>query len=187
MKNRFYQLLYIAYYTLYNQNVLLCVSTDIHKVKFYLHNIRGLIKEEYEIKEVPVDSDYMESLYGDYVLEEYIEPYDYLTRVDIENLSKEINTSMEEWNELLERLNAYTNMINKIPKLSESVTSLINAKREIEFHLGKVKNLRRMSKEVIRESPVVSKDINVYFRHVKTIEEDKELVNLFYHSVYDDD
>ena len=127
--------------------IILCVSTKKDWVKYYLYNIRNLNRSQIDIREVALDNGAVESLYGDYILEEYMEPYLCLTRKDIEGLNEEIDRSLERWSNLIKRL----------------------------------------CREIIAKSTITSKDINEYLNGSKIIYESRELTDMFYRSVMEED
>lgn len=187
-KEMYFNMVYIGYYYYPGQqNILMCVSDNLHAVKAYLYNIRGLDKSNTDIREVVLDWDSVLSLYEDYILCEYMDPYEYLTQKDIAALSKEIDETMDRWNDLLIELKAYTKFIGDISRFSGSESVLSLAIREMEYHQGKVKNIRRMCKKIIADSPITSKNINRYLSSSKIIEEDRELTEMFYRAIDNDD
>jgi hypothetical protein len=188
MVENWINLIFIGYLCPRNEDrILLCVSSNKSWIKFYLYEIRGLDRSMVDIREVALDSDSVESLYGNYILEEYIEPYSYLTRKDIIGLNEEIERTFDRWSTLLIELKEYRQFIEEIPRFQESISPLLLAERELEFHQGRVKNLKRLSKQIIANSTIVSKDINEYFNGSRIIYESRELTEMFYRSVMEDD
>ena len=183
-----YSLIYIGYYyPKGGDNILLCVSDELFKVQYYLQHIRGLNECNADIREVTLNWETTQSLYGDYILERYEEPYDYLTVKDIQGLTSEIEQSIERYTNLQIELHEYRKTIENIPKFQGSLSALQLAEREIAFHLSKVKNIRKLAFEIINQSPITSKNIHEYLGAVEVISEDRELTEMFYRKVTEDD
>ena len=184
----FFDNIYIGYlYLPGKSNILLCVSEDRFKVEYYSQEIRGLQRNMVDIRRATLNLDTVDSLYGDYVLEPYIEPYEYLTRKDIQGLTLEIEKSLDHWTEMICDLKTYQNIIEDIPRFYDSSDVLRISIKTLESQLSNVKCIRRLSKEIIKRSPITSKNIQVYLDASRIIEEDRELTELFYRKVYDDD
>ena len=188
MRELYFDLIFIGYYCPKSEDrILLCVSQRKDWVKNYLFEVRGLNKSQVDIREVSLDISAAESLYGDQMLEEYIEPYGCMTRKDIAGLTEEIERTMDRWNDLLLNLKEYREFIEDIPRFQQSISPLIMAERELEFHQGKVKNIQRLCKRIITGSTIASKNINEYLNASKIIYENRELTELFYRAVNDEE
>ena len=80
MNDSYFDTIYIGYlYYPGMENILLCVSEDRYKVEYYIQEIRGLSRKMVDIRKVTLNLETAESLYGNFMLESYIEPYNYLT------------------------------------------------------------------------------------------------------------
>ena len=184
-----YYLTYIGYLTKYfnKDPVLLCVSNEKWKIKYYLKNIRGLEKNEYEIREIVLDYDTAISMYEDYILQEYTEDILLLTNQDINFINHEIEVTLEEFDNYYEGLKSYCEIIKKIPKLKEDYNQLSLAENIMKKHLSKVKIISKLCNTILQDSPIFSKNILEYLKHIKYLQEDRELTELFYRKVNEDD
>lgn len=188
MNENWINLIFIGYLCPAGEDrIVLCVSGRKDWVKYYLYEIRNLNRSQIDIREVALDDNAVESLYGNYILEEYMEPYSYLTRKDIEGLNEEIDKSLERWSNLIIEMKEYLSMIEDIPRFQESISPILLGIRELEFHQGKVKNIKRLCREIIAKSTITSKDINEYLNGSKIIYESRELTDMFYRSVMEED
>ena len=187
MKKQFC-LTYIGYLIGYNYKdpIVLCVSDDKLKVKYYLKNIRGLSKDSYEIREIVLDFDMAIDLYEDYILQDYEEDCLFLTNRDIEYINREIQSIIDQLESSYDSLQKYCNIIRKVPDMKDHLNILLSSLKIMEKHLSKVKSLRKICNSELRESPVFSKDILYYLRNMGYLQEEKELTELFYRKVYDD-
>lgn len=187
MRN-FYFILYIAYLvnpSWSKYDIVLATSNDRSKLKYYLREIRNLTKAEYIIKEVALDEDTAYALYGDYMLEEFSDKYKYLTNRDIGALANEIDNALIDWEGLLVQLKQYRDLVQNTRKLPSDVFD--QAIGHMEKHLSSVKIIQRLSGTVIAKSQVMSKNIHAYLKHMGIMEEDRELTELFYKRLQDDD
>lgn len=188
MEERWFNSIFIGYYCPANEDrILLCVSNNRSWIKKYLYDVRSLDKFQVDIREATLDTDTAESLYGDYILEEYIEPYDYLTRKDIIGLNQEIENSLERWSNLILEMKEYLDMIREIPRFQESISPILLGIRELEYHQSRVKNIKRLSKEVIAKSSITSRNIQEYLNGSRIIYESKELMDMYYRAIREDD
>ena len=177
-----YCLIYIGYLTAYHYNdpVILCVGDEKFKVKYYLKDVRKLEKSQYEIREVVLDWESAYSLYDEYILEEFDESYPLLTVRDINALMGEINSCLSMFEDTYDNLKAYIEFASQIKKFVPDINQLVLAANVIDKHLSKVKNIKRISRKVMELSPVLSANIIEYLDHMGYIQEDKELTQLFY-------
>ena len=182
-------LIYIGYLISYgfNDPVLLCISDDKMKIKYYLKNVRKLDKKDYLIKEIALDFDSAMILYEDYVLQDYEEDCLFLTNQDIDYLNKEIQTTILHLENSYEKMKSYCQIISKVPKLKDEYNHLIKSVNIMEHQLSKVKTLRKICNAELKESPIFSNNILEYLHHMNYLQEDKELTELFYRKVHDDD
>lgn len=182
-------LTYIGYLTGYNYNdpVLLCVSENKEKIKYYLKDVRGISKKDYDIREVILDFDTALSLYEDYILQDFEESCLFLTNRDIEYINLEIKNIIQQLEISYDNLEKYCNIIKKIPSMKDHTNALYSSLKIMEKHLTKVKTLRKICNSELKDSPVFSKDILLYLHCMGYLQEDKELTELFYRKVYDDD
>ena len=170
----------------YNDPIVLCVSDDKLKVKYYLRNVRGLSKHEYEIREVVLDFDMAISMYEEYILQDFEEDCLFLTNQDIDYINQEIQSTIQQLETSYENLQIYCNIIKKIPDMKEHLNTFSLSLKTMEKHLSKVKTLRKICNSELKESPIFSKDILYYLRHIGYLQEDKNLTEMFYRKVYDD-
>lgn len=186
---KYFCLTYIGYLIGYGYSnpVLLCVSDDKNKVKYYLKNVRGLSKHEYDIREVVLDFDMAISLYEDYILEEYEDDCLFLTNQDIEYINNEVHSIIRQLESSYDSLNDYCKIIQKIPSMKDQLSALNTARQVIWKHLSKVKTLRKICNSELKDSPIFSHNILTYLQNIRYLQEDKELTNMFYRKVYDDD
>jgi len=184
-----YLMIYIGYFTNYTEDIILCMSDDISKVKYYIKKVRQIPKSNYVIREIPLDYHTAESMYGEYVLEEFSEEYLYLTRRDIDYLSREINSTLNDLEDLCIRLNDYKSILeygSSEFKFREDIEAINQLMYLTKNRLGKVKSIRRMSKGIIGLSPVTSSNIEVYLNCMKNTIENRELLELFYSKIDDE-
>ena len=182
-------LLYIGYLTGYHYNdpVLLCVSDDKSKVKYYLKNVRKLDKKDYDIREAVLGYDSVLSLYEDYILKDFEEDCLFLTNRDIEYINKEIENIILQLEKSLKEFQTYCNMSRKVPGMEDALNTLLQSEKIMEKQLSKVKTLRKICNSELRESPIFSPNILEYLQSMEYLQEDRELTNLFYRKVYEDD
>ena len=177
-------MVYIGYLLKYfnNEPVLLCVSNEKWKVKNYLKEVRGLDKNEYEIREVVLDYQSAIALYEDYILYDYDENHLVLTAQDIEYVNTEINTTISQMERSYEELQKYYDMI-KNAKLKDDLNPIIESINLMEKHLTKVKTMSKICNSVLEDSPIFSKNILTYLKCIRYLQEDRELTELFYRRV----
>lgn len=188
MRNKDIYLIYIGYLIGYHftDPIVLCVSDNKTKVKYYLNNVRNLNKKDYEIREVALDYDTAMIMYEDYFLVDFEEDCLFLTNRDIEYINKEIELTIDQLERSYKEYKTYCDMIKKVPKVNDSINTLLMALKVMEKQLSKVKTLRRICNSELKDSPIFSKDILVYLKCMDYLQEDKELTDLFYRKVYDD-
>lgn len=181
-------LIYIGYLIGYNYSdpIILCVSDEKFKIKYYLKNVRKLNKSDYEIREVVLDFDTALILYEDYILQDFEEDCLFLTNRDIEYINTEIENTIRQLETSYENFQMYCTMIKKIPSMKDSLNTLIKALKEMEKHLSKVKILRKICGSELKECPVFSDNILTYLQHMGYLQESKELTEMFYRKVCDD-
>ena len=191
-----YCLLYIGYLIGYHfkDPVLLCVSEDKEAVKYYLKKVRGLNKDLYDIRStlhrLSCPDDY---LYEDYYLEECPDSkYEYLTVRDIQAINDEVNCTINYVDKLY---TDYSNFVDLMYKSNLSYGKPNNEKCDIfmksqenfKKEITSMKGLRRICNTSLKDSPIFSKDILVYLKHMGYIQEEKEMTELFYRKVFDED
>lgn len=181
-------LTYIGYLIGYKfkDPVILCVSDDKLKIKYYLKNVRGLSKDDYEIREVILDFDNALYLYEDYILQDFEEDCLFLTNRDIDKINCEIEYTIQQLETSYKELETYCNIIKKIPDMKDHLNTLSKALKVMEKHLSKVKTLRKICNSELKSSPIFSKNILEYLKSMEYLQEDKELTELFYRKVYDE-
>ena len=92
----------------------------------------------------------------------------------------EINSCLSMFEDTYDNLKAYTEFASQIKKFVPDINQLVLAANVIDKHLSKVKNIKRISRKVMELSPVLSANIIEYLDHMGYIQEDKELTQLFY-------
>ena len=184
-----YCLTYIGYLIGYKfkDPVLLCVSDDKFKIKYYLKNIRGLSKHDYDIREVVLDFNDAINLYEDYILQDYEEDCLFLTNRDIAYIDYEVQLTLEQLESSYKELNTYCTIIEKVSSMKDQLNTLIMSLKLMERHLSKVKTLRKICNAQLKDSPIFSKNILEYLKCMEYLQEDRELTELFYRKVYDDE
>lgn len=183
-----YCLIYIGYLIGYGfkDPILLCISDDKLKVKYYLKNVRRLEKGDYEIREAALDYETAMNLYEDYVLQDYEDDCLYLTNLDIFYLNKEIESTISRLEKSYDAMKEYCNVISKVAKLKEDLDILLRSLNVMEAELSKVKTLKRICISELKESPIFSPNILTYLQNIKYLQEDKKLTELFYMKVSDE-
>ena len=179
---------YVGYLVGYHFNnpVLLCVSEDKLKVKYYLKIIRNLSKENYEIKLAYLDWDSIISLYEDYILQDFNEKIKYLTSRDINALLYDINTGIQKIENLYEGLREYTEIVYNVKRFRNDVNDLEKSINILNKHISKIKYLKELSDVLMFKSPVLSINILEYIEYMGYIQEDKKLTMEYYQRVYND-
>ncbi len=188
MKSSDIYLIYIGYLIGYHFNdpILLCVSENKNKIKYYLKNVRNLSKDEYEIREVVLDYDTALNMYEDYFLIEYSEDCLFLTNRDVIYINKEIESTIDQLEKSYKEYKNYCNIIKKVPKLNNNMDTLLQSLYLMQNQLSKVKNLRKICNSELKNSPIFSKNILTYLKSMEYLQEDRELTELFYRKVYGD-
>lgn len=170
----------------YTDPVLLCVSDNKNKIKYYLKDVRGLSKSNYEIKEVVLDFDTAINLYEDYILQDFEEDCLFITNRDIEYINMEIQLIIQQLETSYTQMEIYCNIIKKIPDMKDHLNTLMTSLSLMEKHLTKVKTIRKICNSELKESPVFSKNILEYIKDMGYLQEDRELTEMFYRKVHDD-
>ena len=184
----YYSLIYIAYLSeSYDRHhdIILAVSDDKSKIRYYLQEIRKLKKSDYIVREVTMDKDTAWSLYEDYMLQEFSNKYAYLTSRDIAYLGEEIDNEILDWQDLLLGLKHYRNLVNQTKKLPTDVFDQVIG--HMDSQLSSVKTIQRLSSAVIANSPVMSPHIWEYLKTMGFMEEDRALTQMFYRKLEEDD
>jgi len=181
-------LIYIGYLTgyRYSDPILLCVSDEKIKVKYYLKNVRNLSNKEYDIREVVLDFDTAMILYEDYVLQDFEKDCLFLTNRDIEYLNTEIQTTIQQLEISYDNLKRYCEIVRKVPSMKDSLNTLYSSLKIMEKQLSKVKTLRKLCNADIKDSPIFSRNILEYLKYMDILQEDKELTEMFYRKVCDE-
>ena len=182
-------LLYIGYLIGYHYTnpVLLCVSDDKLKVKYYLKDVRKLQKGEYEIKETVLGYDMVIALYEDYILKDFEDDCLFLTNRDIDYINREIESIILQLEKSHEEFKKYCSIIEKIPSMQDSLNTLLMSLKVMEKQMSKVKTLKKICNSELKESPIFSNNILTYLQHVGYMQEDRELTELFYRKVHDNE
>ncbi len=169
----------------YNTNVLLCASTDKALVKGYMKEIRGLSKNEYDILTCVLDEGTMFDLYEDYVLQEFSDGL-FITTRDIEALHNELRSNLRHIEETYHSMKDFYYTIKNIKALSGHAKDLKHTIENMQDDLTSQKVLKKIQKELIHTSTILTPDIGEYLRQMGYILEDKEMQNLFLNRLYDE-
>lgn len=181
-------IIYIGYLTGYHFNdpVILCVSDEKSKVKYYLEKIRNLKEKDYCIYKTALLGDNLYDLYSDYILEEYSEKYKYLTNRDIEYINNELYETIFGLENDYNGLVRYRDRIKNIPKVNRIVEQLDQSIYLIEEQLSKVKTSKRIGRYIIENSIIGTPDILEYLQCMKYEQESKECRNMFLRKIDED-
>lgn len=182
---------YISYfyppYTSSKDAIVICVSDEAWKCRYYSEKIRQLDRREYEIREILLNESSRYSLFEDYILEEFDENYNLLTNQDIYYLTKEVDEMIDRWQALSEEMKAYRLLLKKLgSSMSSSIANFSKAIINLDEHLSSVGMIRRLCREMYKESPVLSPNIYEYLQHMKMLQYDKELNDMYTMKVNDD-
>lgn len=179
---------YIGYFIGYSDKdpIVLCVSDNKDYIKFYLKNIRGLEKSQYDIREMTLDESSVYSLYEDFILVKYIDEYPIMTIRDIDILNKEVSENIQHIENLYNDLADYHKTLLLIDGLTFDKKLINDTINTLEKQLTKVKLLRKISIAYINQSDITSTSITRYFKRCGYVEEERELTELFYRKMLDD-
>ena len=61
-----------------------------------------------------------------------------------------------------------------------------NTSQLMQYQLGTMKNIKKISREIIKQSPVMSKNILEYLHYLGYMQESRELVEEFYRKLEDE-
>ena len=189
MSKRDFYLIYIGYLTAYHYSdpIVLCVGDRKDKVKYYLEEVRGLSKDEYYIREGTLDWESACSLYEDYILYQYDEKVAlFLTERDLDYLNDEIKNTIHGFEDLHSKLQDYIKFMKNVSKFYGMMPTIENASQVMQYQLGTMKNIKKISREIIRQSPVMSKNILEYLHYLGYMQESRELVEEFYRKLEDE-
>lgn len=144
---------------------ILCVSTNLNRVRYYLKFVRKLSKFRVSIQSVNLPMSSANMMYDAYMLEEYTDEFPYLTRFDLEYLQKEIADKIDQWNYLLDGLRDFLNELQSSMHKS-SFGLLINGLNKminlIQYFLQTESLLMLLEDMIIEHSVIFSSNINRY-------------------------
>ena len=83
-------------------------------------------------------------------------------------------------------MKAYYDIINKVPSMKESASTIKVTLNLMEKHLTKVKTLRKICSAQIKDCAIFSENILLYLQHMCYLQEDRELTEMFYRKVASD-
>lgn len=181
------EIYYIGYLIGYHfkNPILLCVDTEVYAVRYYLENIRGLKKDQYEIRMVTLTEDVAIELYEDYMLIEYSKKYRYITSRDEDQLTKELTAYTESIDSMYRQLIQYSEILKASKKLANDADTIYAASQIIDKHLSSAESIKSLCKKYIERSSIMSTNILEYLSTMQYIQEDRELTNLFYRKLED--
>lgn len=146
-------------------NLILCVSTNLNRVRYYLKFVRKLSKFRVSIQSVNLPMSSANMMYDAYMLEEYTDEFPYLTRFDLEYLQKEIADKIDQWNYLLDGMRDFLNELQSSMHKS-SFGLLINGLNKminlIQYFLQTESLLMLLEDMIIEHSVIFSSNINRY-------------------------
>lgn len=175
----------ILIYRGYYRNALLAVTTNKERLKEYLKNVRGLTKDDYYIEESSIDEDEIDKLYPKLFMTEYLKDL-YLPQRDIDTLEREIETEFQHYIDILDGMRYYYNQIQYIDYMEKRARQLKETIHNMEEDLTTKKTLKKLRKQIIKASPVMSKNIEDYISNNKIDRENQELDRQYrYHLLYD--
>lgn len=173
--------LYRGYY----QNTILAVSSNKEFLKSYLKDIRGLDKEDYDIEDSLIDEDDIEKLYSGLVMYEYMKDL-YLPQRDIDVLEREIEKEFLHYIDILDGMRYYYHQIEYIDYMEKHAKQLKETIHNMEEDLTSKKILKKLRKQIIKSSLVMSKNIDEYMSNDKIDKANRELDQQYrYHLMYD--
>lgn len=182
-------LTYIGYfYSAYEErsSIVLCVSDEAWKCKYYCEKIRKLSRKEYEVREVMLDEASRYALFEDFILEEFDENYNFLTTQDIAYLTKEVDTFLDSCQSLVEDLKRYRKLISKIPGMKSDTDDISKTIFNMNNHLSSVTEIRALCSEMYKSSIVFSSSIYEYLECMKSVQYDRELNDMYTWRLLDD-
>lgn len=144
---------------------ILCVSTNLNRVRYYLKFVRKLSNFRVSIQSVNLPMSSANMMYDAYMLEEYTDEFPYLTRFDLEYLQKEIADKIDQWNYLLDGMRDFLNELQSSMHKS-SFGLLINGLNKIinliQYFLQTESLLMLLEDMIIEHSVIFSSNINRY-------------------------
>ena len=126
-------------------------------------------------------------MYEDYILQDFEEDCLFLTNRDISFINYEIDLIVNQMETSYKELYTYCEMIKKVPNMKDHLNTLVMSLKVIEKHLSKVKTIRKICNSELKDSPIFSKNILEYLKNMEYLQEDRELTELFYRKVYEDE
>lgn len=178
--------IYLGFY----DDIILCVSDDKSAVSYYLKKIRKLPKGQYDIRSVIFTRENAETLYDEYVLEPYTEEFLWLTRRDIEYLNEEINRVIDSIDNMIRKLSDIQSIMSygsNDLKFEKTLKTIEDLMYDLNKANSKVKSITRIARGIVGTSQITNAPIEDYLCLMKQCHEDRELTNLFYQRVEDED
>lgn len=182
-------LTYIGYfYSPYEikSSIVLCVSDEAWKCKYYCEKVRKLDRRQYEVREVVLDENSRYSLFEDFILEEFDENILFLTTQDIFYLTREVDHMIDKYEALSQELKAYRDSIRQIPSMRSDANDISRAILTIDDHLSSVSTIRLLCNQMYRSSVVFSDNIYEYLDSMKSLSYDRELNDMYTMKMMDD-
>lgn len=180
---------YIAYfYSDYDTKnaIVLCVSSQMWECRYYCEKIRKLNRKQYEIRQTLLDETSRCSLYEDYILVEFDETYNLLTNQDILYLTKEVDTMIDRWENLAKEMKAFKDLLKTSGNQHQLVCDFGTALKGLNNNLSSVHSIRELCQAMYKSSPVLSPNIYEYLNHMKMLQYDRELNDMYTWKLSDD-
>lgn len=177
---------YIGYYKERedsNYEILLCSGETLRAVKQYLREIRGLNKREYSIYEINCSIGDYYALYEEVELVPFQDVY--LTNRDAMALQEESNKLFGYLRETYMGLNQYVNLIHNIKSMKDQADLLSEDLSEMLVTITNERDRKLLLKELIKNSPILSKDIRQYLSVIKYAADCEEMRDTFLRKISD--
>lgn len=176
---------YIAYFYT-DEAIVLCVSDEVWKCRYYCERIRRLHPKQYEIREVLLDESSRYALFEDFILEEFTDDYLFLTNQDIVYLVKEVDQSIDQMESLIGQLDWYMDLIRGCTELRSGLSGMLHAEGIVRSNLASIATIHRLCDQIYKKSVVISGNIYEYLNCMKTVRYDRELNDMYTWKLYDE-
>lgn len=169
--------------------LIVCVSTHLNRVKYYLKFVRKLSNFRVSIQEFNLPISTANMMYDAYMLEEYTDEFPYLTRFDLEYLQKEIADKIDQWNYLLDGMSEFLNELqtsihkNSFGLLINGLSKMIHL---IQYFLNTETLLMLLEDMIIEHSIIFSSNMNRYLEARHQYFRNKDDLN-YSKSLFDED
>lgn len=176
---------YIAYFYT-DEAIVLCVSDEVWKCRYYCERIRHLHPKQYEIREVFLDESSRFTLFEDFILEEFTDEYLFLTNQDIGYLVREVDQSIDRIESLIGELDWYLNLTSGCTELRSGLSDMLCAEGTLRSHISSVASIHQICDQIYKKSTVISGNIYEYLNCMKTVRYDRELNDMYTWKLYDE-